>query len=354
MNAIKRQQLIENALQIMNSLDFSKDQEISIFEAWKEPHRFYHNLDHLLNLIEEIENMKNIDSFVKENLYTIAFYHDFVYNPKMVGTNSNDRYGFTNTGWNEAESAYRFMKDIEGNPHFNTDRQILIFDAICATGRREIPAEPTACLFWSIDNKILESPFTDLLRYEVQIEEEFQFVSWPIFRNARVDFLRKEAIRLNSEDLNRLADFVWARRPSVAIYPGSFNPFHKGHFDILQKAERMFDKVIIVKGISLEKGSNDCLLPESIQNREIIYWNGMTTDLIEEILEHSEVTLIRGLRNGKDLDYEVNQYRFMKEMLTDLQVCYIPCDIRFEHISSSAIRSIETFKKGSAEKYLIK
>jgi pantetheine-phosphate adenylyltransferase len=341
---------INKAIQMMESLNLPSD---SIFEAWNEPHRFYHNKEHLLELISKIDEWTGIDQTTKENLYVIAFYHDIVYNPKMVGTKSNDRYGFTNTGWNEAESAYRFMNDVEENEIFDTERKLIIFDAICATGRRELPTENTACLFWIIDNKVLEKPFADLLIYERKIEQEFQFVSWPEYRNARVDFLRKEAIRLESEDLNRLADFVWNRRPSIAIYPGSFNPFHKGHFDILQKAERMFDKVIIVKGKNPDKEKVNTELPERLQFHEVIEWDRLTTDLIKELSNHSEVVLLRGLRNGKDLDYEVNQMRFMESMYPDLQVCFIQCSREYEHVSSSAIRKLREFGDRYADEYLI-
>ena len=346
-------QTINKVSKMMDSLGFNEDQVESIFAAWHEPHRFYHNINHLLGLVEEIEKWTDIEQKVKEDLYVIALYHDIVYDPKMVGIKSDDRYGFTNSGWNEVESAYRFMKDIEGNPNFDEERQILIFDAICATGRREIPTENTACLFWLIDNKVLEKPFADLLVYERQIEQEFQFAQWPQYRNARVDFLRKEAIRLESEDLNRLADFVWNRRPSIAIYPGSFNPFHKGHFDILRKAERMFDKVIIVKGKNPDKEKTELKLPEILQYHEIIEWEGLTTDLIKELSEHSEVTLLRGLRNGKDLDYEVNQMRFMESMYSDLQVCFIQCSREYEHVSSSAIRKLREFGDRYADEYLL-
>ena len=122
-------QTIGKVSKMMDSLGFNEDQVESIFAAWHEPHRFYHNLGHLLGLVEEIEKWTDIEQKVKEDLYVIALYHDIVYNPKMVGVKSDDRYGFTNTGWNEAESAYRFTKDIEGNPNFDTERQILIFDA---------------------------------------------------------------------------------------------------------------------------------------------------------------------------------------------------------------------------------
>jgi len=59
--------------------------------------------------------------------------------------------------------------------------------------------------------------------------------------------------------------------------------------------------------------------------------------------------LIRGLRNGYDLDYELNQYEFLKQMKSDLKVVFIPCDKEFGHISSSAIRALYKVDGKTAE-----
>jgi hypothetical protein len=66
------------------------------------------------------------------------------------------------------------------------------------------------------------------------------------------------------------------------------------------------------------------------------------------------VTIVRGLRNGADLDYEVNQLRVMKDQKPDIKMIFIPCDIRFEHISSSMIRAMEKIQEGSASEYFVK
>jgi pantetheine-phosphate adenylyltransferase len=132
----------------------------------------------------------------------------------------------------------------------------------------------------------------------------------------------------------------------------------KGHLNILEKAEKMFDKVIIVKGNNPDKQKDDKIdrilrTPKMILNREIIEWEGLTTELMKVIAEHSEVTLIRGLRDGKDLDYEINQLRFMEDMFKELNVCFVHCDKEYEHISSSAIRKIDIFSHEEAKKYLL-
>ena len=67
-----------------------------------------------------------------------------------------------------------------------------------------------------------------------------------------------------------------------------------------------------------------------------------------------KVVLVRGLRNGNDLDYEDNQLKFIEDLKEDdLNVVFFRCDEEFSHVSSSAIRNLEAFRKGSGERYLV-
>ena len=62
---------------------------------------------------------------------------------------------------------------------------------------------------------------------------------------------------------------------------------------------------------------------------------------------------MRGLRNGDDLDYEDNQLKFIQDFKSDINVVFIRCDAQFEHISSSSIRQLESFRPSSGKKYLV-
>lgn len=139
---------------------------------------------------------------------------------------------------------------------------------------------------------------------------------------------------------------------TVGIYAGSFNPFHKGHYNILQKAEKIFDKVIIARGINPDKKNEIVPMPKVLESRAIMNYNGLLTDFIKS-LPYDNVTIIRGLRNSVDLQYELNQYRYFQDLMPEVQVVSLFCDKEFEHISSSGIRALSTFGSNTVEKYLL-
>lgn len=143
----------------------------------------------------------------------------------------------------------------------------------------------------------------------------------------------------------------------LGIYAGSFNPFHRGHYNILQKAEKIFDKVIIARGINPEKPPSEFDLSsiQTIQDRTIKEYSGLLTDLLMEATPHYEsVTLIRGLRNSVDLQYEMNQYRYFQDLMPNIQMVSIFCDKEFEHISSSGIRTLSKYGSDKVKDYLLK
>lgn len=141
----------------------------------------------------------------------------------------------------------------------------------------------------------------------------------------------------------------------TAIYAGSFNPFHKGHYNILLKAEAIFDKVILVRGLNPEKPPPTYEIPDVVaKGRTIIEYHGLLTELIKKLKkEYDNITVIRGLRNSTDLQYEMTQYRYLQDLMPDIQIVSIFCDKEYEHISSSAIKMLYNLDKEQAKKYLV-
>lgn len=177
----------------------------------------------------------------------------------------------------------------------------------------------------------------ECMRHEMEQFKLHQAIPLKKYRKVRLAFLQTQ--KHSELSVEFLKDF----NPRIAVFAGSFNPFHKGHYNILQKAESIFDKVIVAFGQNPEKGSRAYKIPESLKNRQLESYNGLLTDFVSS-LEH-DVVVIRGLRNSTDFDYEQNQYRYIQELMPGIKIVSIFCDKEFEHISSSGIRTLEKFNK---------
>ena len=306
------------------SLGLDKD----ILNHYLEPHRFYHTLAHLDDICEHLESKGFGDN---EALLLATVFHDIIYDPRSAT--------------NEEDSARYFNEVFKGNQSLKDEVTGIIFDT-----KTHQPKSELSHIFSEADLHILNQPFDKLMQYERQIFKEFQFVDYNVYKEKRIEVL--QALQKSNENraMGYLIDYVKCYKPSIAVYPGSFNPFHKGHYNILQKAEQVFDKVIIARGVNPGKDKSSSDLPNALNFRQTASYEGLLTDFTNSL--GYDVTLIRGLRNGSDLQYELNQYRYLQELSDkNISVIAIFCDMEFEHISSTSIRQLE--KYGKADDYLI-
>jgi pantetheine-phosphate adenylyltransferase len=134
----------------------------------------------------------------------------------------------------------------------------------------------------------------------------------------------------------------------IAVYPGSFNPWHEGHEDILRKSLKVFDQVIIAVGQNPEKSVQSAValqeLAKVFDNHKrvgVMPFSGLLKDFVEEV---GASAIIRGIRNGQDLEYERSQQYWNEDLGIKIPtVCFIS-DRKLIHISSSAIRAVEKIK----------
>lgn len=96
----------------------------------------------------------------------------------------------------------------------------------------------------------------------------------------------------------------------IAVYPGSFDPITNGHLDVLDRATKIFDKVIILVAINPKKKSRFsiedriAMIKEAVKDNpqvEVDAYDGLT---VEYAKNHNAYHLIRGLRAVTDFDYE--------------------------------------------------
>lgn len=134
----------------------------------------------------------------------------------------------------------------------------------------------------------------------------------------------------------------------TAIYPGSFNPWHDGHYDILNKALKVFEHVTILqmqnpgKPAAQAEIPKDFIYPTYGQKVSVLHGNGL---LVDQARILNACAVIRGLRNAQDLEFEKVQQYWNEDLGILCPTVYFVADRNAVHLSSTAIRQLEMFKK---------
>jgi pantetheine-phosphate adenylyltransferase len=135
----------------------------------------------------------------------------------------------------------------------------------------------------------------------------------------------------------------------IAIFPGSFDPFTRGHEAIVAEALRLFDKVVIAIGHNPAK--RGLLSPEArkrliervydnMANVEVTTYTTLTGDEARRV---GAETIIRSVRNAADFDYERTLDHANRAIYPDLRTIVVIAPAEVEHISSSLVRELRSF-----------
>ncbi|WP_094751305.1 pantetheine-phosphate adenylyltransferase [Psychromonas sp. CD1] len=136
----------------------------------------------------------------------------------------------------------------------------------------------------------------------------------------------------------------------TVIFPGTFDPVTHGHLDLLQRAACIADKVIV--GVALNESKKTlfnieerCALlrqvTTSLSNVEIEPFSGLLADFAKD---KKAIALIRGIRCGADVEYEIQLSQLNKILNPQLETILLVANNRSSFISSTVVK--EVFKHG--------
>jgi pantetheine-phosphate adenylyltransferase len=143
------------------------------------------------------------------------------------------------------------------------------------------------------------------------------------------------------------------RSPLIAVYPGSFDPIHNGHIDVIRRSVAVFDEVIVAITYNPHKDKALFTPDERVEMiREVIHdleprarvdkFSGLSVDYAERI---GAKVLLRSLRSVTDFDYEMEMTQMNKSMSPNVETVFMFSDPKLFFTASRLIREVASYGK---------
>jgi pantetheine-phosphate adenylyltransferase len=132
----------------------------------------------------------------------------------------------------------------------------------------------------------------------------------------------------------------------ICVYPGSFDPITNGHLDIIYRASKMCDKLIVAVLVNIEKKpafsieERINLLNCVLSDRPDIVVDSFSGLLIDYMRQKNAVAIIKGLRAISDYEYELQMASLNKYLNPDIETLFMMANVNYSFLSSSAVKEI--------------
>jgi pantetheine-phosphate adenylyltransferase len=131
---------------------------------------------------------------------------------------------------------------------------------------------------------------------------------------------------------------------TVAIYPGSFDPITNGHLDIINRATKLFEKLIIgvydtpdkhLLFTTEERAEMVRQATANLPNVEVRVFNGLTVDFAKKVKAQA---IVRGLRMSADFEREFDLAMMNKKLAPEIELVCLMSDLKYQFLSSSLLK----------------
>jgi pantetheine-phosphate adenylyltransferase len=134
----------------------------------------------------------------------------------------------------------------------------------------------------------------------------------------------------------------------TAVYPGTFDPMTLGHEDLIRRASRLFERLVIAVAAGHHKRTMFTIeerleiaqeLSSKYPNIEVIPFRGLLRDFV---IEHGGKVVVRGLRAVSDFEYEFQMAGMNRQLMPDVETVFLTPSDHYQFISSTFVREIAT------------
>jgi len=143
------------------------------------------------------------------------------------------------------------------------------------------------------------------------------------------------------------------RKQINAMFPGTFDPIHEGHLNIIKRCATMFDKVYVVVSINIyKKGASACKVrleqttkavnALGLDNVEVVGNTGLTVEFAKQ---HNIKVIVRGIRDEKDAFYEINMAQVNHALDNKIETILMLPEGNLKNLSSTSIKYLNDVKK---------
>ncbi len=135
----------------------------------------------------------------------------------------------------------------------------------------------------------------------------------------------------------------------IAVYPASFDPITNGHLDLIDRAARLFDELIVGLAVNVEKqglftsGERLELMRDAIGERSNIRIETIEGLLVDYVRERGARVIIRGMRALADFEYEFEMALMNAHMYPDVETVFLMTSSKWFYVSASRIRELVRF-----------
>ena len=140
------------------------------------------------------------------------------------------------------------------------------------------------------------------------------------------------------------------KRGGTAIYPGTFDPITNGHIDLVKRALKIFDEVIIAVAPSQKKQplfsieERLVLISQSIKQLEGARADSFSNLLVDYVKSKDSVAIIRGLRAVSDFEMELQMALMNRQLDSTIETVFLMPSMEYTFLSSTLVKEVASFK----------